>query len=211
MTSLTRYDAARNALAEARRVDEVKSIRDKAKAMEVYAQQAKDRTLIEHATEIRMRAEIKAGELLAQMKVRKERASSKDTLARGNTRLPRENTPPKLCDFGVTKIQSSRWQRLAAMPKEQQEEKIAQIKEKAVAVIDASRDRRKPKQKKKSAHLSLSDRCIMSVRRLIFEAIQELNEQEIDGLFAEIADELRDLRDKTKRGGDGHNSARQPT
>jgi hypothetical protein len=135
LNQLVLYDAARKALAECHRVDEVKAIRDRAEAVQLYARQAKDSDLINRATEIRKRAEIRAGELLAEMEKAKggEQHHKRPT---GTTQVP----VPTLKDFGISKNQSSRWQKLAALDEDEQEARIAQAKRLAVAVTEGDRE-----------------------------------------------------------------------
>ncbi len=65
--ALTHYDAARRSLAEARRIDEVREIADKAAAIMEYARRAKNHDMEVDAAEIRIRAERRYGELLAEL------------------------------------------------------------------------------------------------------------------------------------------------
>lgn len=111
------WDKASRALAELHRVDEVKEIRDKAVALQTYAKQAKDTEMIQQATAVRMRAERRAGELLAEMA--KNKGGGEPGIGRrgsNNVVAPCDRIPPpKLSDLGINKTQSSRWQGLAAL------------------------------------------------------------------------------------------------
>jgi hypothetical protein len=116
--ALIRYDAARKALAAAHRIDEVKDIHDRATALLAYAKQAGDLTLQNQAAEIRILAERRAGQLLVDMAknpgVRGEGRPRKDG---SRIRLWKSTTanPPTLDDLGITRDQSSKWQRMARL------------------------------------------------------------------------------------------------
>ena len=122
---LIRYEAARSALQAAQSVDEVKDIRDKAQAMAAYARQAKDTELVEWATEIKVRAERRAGELLHETGLLEGRPK-------------KASTDTRLSDLGISYDQSSRWQKLAAIPEDRFEQAVAAAKETAREVTTAA-------------------------------------------------------------------------
>ncbi len=120
---LARYDAMCRAIDEAYQIDEVKDIRDKALALEVYARQAKNIEAERRACEIRLRAERKAGELRRQEEKSRGGRPAKnppDQAGKVSTNAERR------AELGISKDQDERWQKLAAVPKEEFEAALAE-------------------------------------------------------------------------------------
>ncbi len=104
--SIALLSQAKNAIAEARTLDELKTIRDKAEAVRKYAEAAGLGLEIQNqAAEMKLRAERRAGAMLSKLKLhggdrREETASDRVTLE----------------EIGISKDQSSRWQLAASVP-----------------------------------------------------------------------------------------------
>lgn len=138
---LVRYEAARQALAEAVAFDEVMSIMNVSEQAALYAKQANDNELVEKATEIRVRAQRKAGEMLAKSK---EAGHLLDKAASGQlgAAVKHGKSAPTtshitLKEIGVTKDQSAQWQQLASMSEEHFEAAVATAKDTAGQVTTA--------------------------------------------------------------------------
>lgn len=137
-TVLLHYEAMRAEIAACHKMDEIRQIRDKAIALQLYARQAKDTGLEKQVREIRVRAERRAGQLLAVT-----------PRAKGGRR-PRDKTrkqagAPTLKDVGIAPNESSTWQRLAAMPEADFERDLAAVAMPTGArVIAAHRSRQNP-------------------------------------------------------------------
>jgi hypothetical protein len=121
-SALVYFEEARTALARATRVEEVKGVRDKAEALRHYFRQAGESLVMQNqCAEIKIRAERRAGELLAERPthVGGRPAENPSHDARGFA-------SSKLADLGINYSQSSRWQTLANLPEETVERYIAE-------------------------------------------------------------------------------------
>lgn len=132
MSHLIKYEAACRAIAECKAIDEVKSWHDKAAAMQAYGRMAKDKTLETNAAEIRIRAERRLGEMIAQQK-------EDGGLSQGGrpSETGRDDRPvsekPTLADAGISKDLSSRAQKLAAVPEAEFEAEVGEWRERVSA------------------------------------------------------------------------------
>lgn len=125
MTNLIRYEQARSALAEARSVDEVKDIRDKAEAMRAYARMANDTQLESDATELRLRAERRLGIMLADQK-RTVGLAKPGPKKIGSDEEP--NSTPTLREVGIDKKLSARSQKIGGIGEQAFEAMIESVR-----------------------------------------------------------------------------------
>lgn len=121
------FDNAERALAEAESLADVINVRDQAEAIRVLmARQKRSLEWQNRAAEIKLRAERKAGELLAQV-------------PRDKGGRPAENSPHREASFtgyqsairdaGIPKATAERWQQVAAIPEPVFEDHIAHTKQ----------------------------------------------------------------------------------
>lgn len=126
MSELVRYEAARQALVEAKRLDEVKDIRDKSEAMRLYARQANDLDLEIMASEIRLRAERRLGELLIQAK---QSGQIGDGRPRKNPSDEEGFSRVRLADIGIDHKLSSRAQKVGGIAERAFEAMVSRLRE----------------------------------------------------------------------------------
>jgi N6-adenosine-specific RNA methylase IME4 len=150
MTELVRYEKARQALLDAKTVDEVKQIRDKAEALRLYAIQAHDIELESWASAIKLRAQRRIGEISSKLE--------KVQPIHGKMRIPTSGKPKSqtLKDAGLSTSTAQRCEEIASVPEAEFEKYIKAKTEKKQSVSAKEVVRmvcKKTKRKKKVAAL----------------------------------------------------------
>jgi len=119
------FDRLMVRITEATRVEELRKISDGMTGLRFLARKAKDLELEALAIQLRMRAQRRAGEMLITLKVEGRRAR------RGQRKQMSSDHDisflQTLTDFGITRDQSSLWQRIARIPEDLFEARIARL------------------------------------------------------------------------------------
>lgn len=124
-------ETARAALADAKSIEDVTTIRDQAEAIRYWAQvSGQSLETVNLGTEIRLRADRRAGELLRET-IRHE-GGRPEKPSHGVT-----VSAPRTADLGLTRTESSRMQQIAAVPEETFEKAIAETKAKGERLTSA--------------------------------------------------------------------------
>ena len=118
--ALVKWDDARRAVAEAKNVDELKNVRDKAEVMRAYAKQVAESLEVQNdICEIKLRAERRMGEMI----------KADPNIKAGRKLKSLHDERIKLKDFGVSEIQSHRYQQIAGLSSDVFENTIQSIKQ----------------------------------------------------------------------------------
>lgn len=136
-------DRARQALIEAKTLQETKRVLDVAAAAEIYARrQQLGEEAIGYAHEIKIEALAQLGRLLAEIPKQNGARGLAGGGTRGSRKEPQVDSPPRLSDLGITKKTSMIAQQLASLPDDTRQEIARQEKTVAEAMKEARRDER---------------------------------------------------------------------
>jgi hypothetical protein len=141
------FDLAKKTLAEAKTLREVKDIADKAASIKEYARRAKDKALIEDATSLKMDAERKVGEMMAEMREtgQMNRGSRNSFRGRDSSGEPVRGLPenrPTLRQSGVDHHLAERARRLAQVPSGAYERMRSEASQRASRRVETHEPRR---------------------------------------------------------------------
>jgi hypothetical protein len=157
---LAKYDAMLNAIGEAQNVDEVKEIHDVMVACEKYARQAQNYDAELRAMDVRVRASVRAGLLIAQM------AKNGDRRQKGKSHVAAHDMrkTPTLKDLGITRDQASQWQQLAGIKAEEIEKHLPLATGKKTSERKIIEETRPPKPKPNPVDARISALNVLALR-----------------------------------------------
>ena len=204
--NLMQYEAMCFAIAKCHVVDEVKEIHDKARAVEIYAKQARNLDAERKACDIRLRAERRTGELLkelhrAEPAERNPAGKNQSSVSSNDATKPKSEYAETLERTGITKQTASRYQGLADVPKETFEKHLSDPKERA-STSKIIRDATEPKPKQSQMNTDAlrvwgiardweSDREKSFDQRTLFDAMTETMQVDMKRLAPRLADYWR--------------------